>query len=87
MEKNKNFINLRFINLRTFRTFIFDESKSKWVEEKQQLLSQDICVLLDEEEEIIYLWGGLKTSKKRFFIVSYVLYLLFLFQNSLVHKV
>jgi len=66
MEKNNNFINLRFINLRTFRTFIFDESKSKWVEEKQQLLSQDICVLLDEEEEIIYLWGGLKTSKNRF---------------------
>ena len=48
------------------RTFIFDDSKSKWVEEKQQLLSQDLCVLLDDEEEIIYLWRGLKTSKKRF---------------------
>jgi len=48
------------------RTFIFDESKSKWVEEEQQLLSQDICVLLDDEEEIIYLYRGLKTSKKRF---------------------
>ncbi len=48
------------------KAFIFDDSKSKWVEEKQELLSQDICVLLDEEEEIIYLWGGSKTSKKRF---------------------
>ena len=48
------------------RTFLFDDSKSKWVEEKHQLLSEDICVLLDDEEEIIYLWRGLKTSKKRF---------------------
>lgn len=36
------------------------------VEEKEHLLPQDICVFLDDEEEIIYLWKGLKTSKKRF---------------------
>ncbi|MFX1343930.1 MAG: hypothetical protein ACFFBC_02900 [Promethearchaeota archaeon] len=48
------------------KTFRFDDSKSQWVEEKDHLLSQDICVFLDDEEEIIYLWKGLKTSKARF---------------------
>jgi hypothetical protein len=48
------------------KTFRFDDSKSQWVEEKEHLLSQDICVFLDEDKEIIYLWKGLKTSKKRF---------------------
>ncbi|MFX0029758.1 MAG: hypothetical protein ACFE8B_11150, partial [Candidatus Hermodarchaeota archaeon] len=48
------------------RTFIFDDSKSDWVEENQHLLPQDICALLDENEEIVYLWRGLKASKKRF---------------------
>jgi hypothetical protein len=48
------------------KTFRFDDSKSQWVEEKDDLFSQDIFVLLDDEEEIIYLWKGLKTSKSRF---------------------
>lgn len=48
------------------KIFRFDDLKSQWVEEKNHLLSQDICVLLDDEEEIIYLWKGLKTSKARF---------------------
>ena len=48
------------------RTFIFDESKSHWIEEEHRLLSQDICAILDEEKEIIYLWNGPKTNKKKF---------------------
>ena len=48
------------------KTFRFDDSKSQWVEEKEHLLSQDICIFLDDEQEIIYLWKGVKTSKKRF---------------------
>lgn len=48
------------------RTFIFDDSKLQWVEEKHLLLSQDICALLDDEKEIVYLWRGLKASKKTF---------------------
>jgi len=48
------------------KTFRFDDSKSQWVEEKELLLSQDICVFLDDDKEIIYLWKGVKTSKKRF---------------------
>lgn len=48
------------------RTFIFDDSKSHWVEEEHNLLLNDICVILDEEKECIYLWKGPKSSKRRY---------------------
>jgi hypothetical protein len=48
------------------RTFIFDESKSQWVEEEQRFLSQDICAILDEENIKLYLWNGPKSKKKKF---------------------
>ncbi|MFX0006213.1 MAG: hypothetical protein ACFFAV_05725 [Candidatus Hermodarchaeota archaeon] len=48
------------------RTFIFDETKSHWIEEEQHLLSQDICAILDEENVILYLWNGPKSKKKKF---------------------
>jgi len=48
------------------RTFIFDESKSHWIEEEQRLLFQDICAILDEENNILYLWNGPKSKKKKF---------------------
>jgi hypothetical protein len=48
------------------RTFIFDESKSHWIEEEQHILSQDICAILDEENKIIYLWNGPKSKKAKF---------------------
>ena len=48
------------------RTFIFDESKSHWIEEEQRLLSQDICAILDEENVILYLWNGPKSKRKKF---------------------
>ncbi|MFX1455135.1 MAG: hypothetical protein ACFFDB_07135 [Promethearchaeota archaeon] len=48
------------------RTFIFDDSKSQWREEEQGLLSHDMCVILDEEKELIYFWEGLKSNRKRF---------------------
>ncbi|MFX0022374.1 MAG: hypothetical protein ACFE9S_08600 [Candidatus Hermodarchaeota archaeon] len=48
------------------RTFIFDESKSHWIEEEQRILSQDICAILDEENVILYLWNGPKSKKKKF---------------------
>ena len=47
------------------RTFIFDETKSHWIEEEQRLLSQDICAILDEENVILYLWNGPKSKKKK----------------------
>ncbi|MFW9881981.1 MAG: hypothetical protein ACFFG0_53640 [Candidatus Thorarchaeota archaeon] len=47
------------------RTFIFDESKSHWIEEEHHLLSYDICAILDEEKEIIYLWNGPKSNKSK----------------------
>jgi len=48
------------------RTFIFDESKSHWIEEEHRLLSHDVCAILDEEKEIIYLWSGPKSKKAKF---------------------
>ncbi|MFX1309007.1 MAG: hypothetical protein ACFE8C_04855 [Promethearchaeota archaeon] len=48
------------------RTFIFDDSKSHWIEEEHRLLSQDICAILDEEKEIIYIWTGPKSKKANF---------------------
>ncbi|MFX1302982.1 MAG: hypothetical protein ACFFBV_08300 [Promethearchaeota archaeon] len=48
------------------RIFIFDESKSHWIEEEHRLLSHDICAILDEEKEIIYLWSGPKSKKAKF---------------------
>jgi len=48
------------------RTFIFDDSKSHWIEEEHNVLSHDICAILDEEKEIIYLWNGPKSNKAKF---------------------
>ena len=48
------------------RAFIFNNSKSQWKEEEHDLLSHDICAILDEEKEMIYLWGGSKSKKKRY---------------------
>ncbi|MFW9900204.1 MAG: hypothetical protein ACFFDY_02820 [Candidatus Thorarchaeota archaeon] len=47
------------------RTFIFNESKSHWIEE-DGVLSHDICAILDEEREILYLWSGPKSKKSKF---------------------
>ena len=48
------------------RTFIFDDSKSQWKEEEHELLLHDMCVILDEEKELIYLWSGSKSNRKRY---------------------
>jgi len=48
------------------RTFIYDDSKSHWLEEEHNLLAHDICVVLDEEKGILYIWRGSKSSKNRF---------------------
>ncbi len=48
------------------RTFIYNEFKSKWIEEEHRILSYDICAILDEEKEIIYFWSGPKSNKAKF---------------------
>ncbi len=48
------------------RTFIFNEDKSNWLEEERSLLPHDICAILDEENELIYLWSGPKSNKEKF---------------------
>ncbi|UCC20798.1 MAG: hypothetical protein JSV62_05835 [Promethearchaeota archaeon] len=47
------------------RTFIFNDSNSQWIEEEHHLLSHDVCAILDEEKEIIYLWNGPKSNKTK----------------------
>lgn len=48
------------------KTFIFDENKSHWLEEENRFLSHDICAILDEDKETIYLWSGPKSKKDKF---------------------
>lgn len=48
------------------KTFIFDENKSHWLEEEHHFLSHDICAILDEDKETIYLWSGSKSRKDKF---------------------
>jgi len=48
------------------RTFIYNESKSQWIEEEHRILSYDLCAILDEEKEIIYFWSGPKSNKAKF---------------------
>ncbi len=47
------------------RTYIFNESKSNWIEEDQRLLLHDICIFLDEKNKKIYIWNGPKCSKEK----------------------
>jgi hypothetical protein len=48
------------------RTFIFDDSESHWIEEESNILAHDVSAILDEENEIIYLWEGPKSKKEKF---------------------
>ncbi|MFW9827895.1 MAG: hypothetical protein ACFFEY_09900 [Candidatus Thorarchaeota archaeon] len=48
------------------RTFVYDETKSNWIEEDKNILSHDFCAILDEDNEIIYLWNGPKSNKTKF---------------------
>lgn len=50
--------------MRMIRTYIYHEDKNNWLEE-DYLLLHDLCAFLDEEDNIIYLWNGPKSSQKR----------------------
>jgi hypothetical protein len=47
------------------KTYIFDEANKNWIEERSSLLYHDLCALLDEERNIIYIWNGPKSSQVR----------------------
>ncbi len=47
------------------RTFIFNEKNENWIEEEENLLLHDSCVLLDENVRIAYLWNGPKTTPQK----------------------
>jgi hypothetical protein len=48
------------------RAFIFIDSKSQWTKEEHGLLPHEICAILDEEKEMIYLWSKSKSTRKRY---------------------
>ncbi|MFW9945235.1 MAG: hypothetical protein ACFFDX_00245 [Candidatus Odinarchaeota archaeon] len=48
------------------RSFIFNEIKNNWVEEDEYLFYHDLCAFLDEENQILYLWRGPKSTKARY---------------------
>jgi len=47
------------------KTYIFDDANKKWIEEDKSLLYHDLCAILDEERNIIYLWNGPKSSQEK----------------------
>ncbi|NVM18307.1 MAG: hypothetical protein HWN80_11375 [Candidatus Lokiarchaeota archaeon] len=47
------------------KTYIFDEANKKWIEEDKSLLYHDLCAILDEERNTIYLWNGPKSSQEK----------------------
>lgn len=47
------------------RTYIYNEDKKVWLEE-ESLLLHDLCAILDEDDKILYIWNGPKSSPERF---------------------
>jgi hypothetical protein len=48
------------------KTFIYEESKGKWLEEQRSLFLFDVCAILDDEARKIYVWKGPKITKSKF---------------------
>ena len=46
------------------RTYIFDQDKKVWLEE-ESLLLHDLCAILDEDKQNLYIWNGPKSSPER----------------------
>ena len=47
------------------KAYIFDEANKKWIEEDKSLLYHDLCAILDEDHNIIYIWNGPKSSQEK----------------------
>lgn len=45
------------------RTYIYNAINDTWVEEEHELLFHDICAILDDDLNKIYLWKGPKSTK------------------------
>lgn len=48
------------------RSFIFNEIKNNWIEEDEYLFYHDLCAFLDEDNKIVYLWRGPRSTKARY---------------------
>lgn len=47
------------------RAYVYNDEKKVWLEE-ESLLMHDLCAILDEDEKILYLWKGPKSSSALF---------------------
>ncbi|TFG30714.1 MAG: hypothetical protein EU532_00035 [Promethearchaeota archaeon] len=45
------------------RAYVYNEEKKVWLEE-ESLLLHDLCAILDEDDKILYLWKGPKSSSQ-----------------------
>ena len=45
------------------RTYIYNAINNTWIEEEYELLFHDICAILDDDLNKIYLWKGPKSTK------------------------
>lgn len=45
------------------RAYVYNEEKKVWLEE-ESLLLHDLCAILDEDEKILYIWNGPKSSSE-----------------------
>ena len=43
------------------RAYIYNEEKKVWLEE-ESILKHDLCAILDDDEKILYIWNGPKSS-------------------------
>jgi hypothetical protein len=46
------------------RTYIYNEDKKVWLEE-ESLLLHDLCAILDEDDNFLYIWNGPKSPPER----------------------
>lgn len=47
------------------RAYVFQDDKNNWIESEEVLLYHDLCAILDDEEKVIYLWNGPKSTKEK----------------------
>ena len=45
------------------RAYIYNEENKVWLEE-ESLLKHDLCAILDDDEKILYIWNGPKSSSE-----------------------
>ncbi|TXT60475.1 MAG: membrane protein of unknown function [Promethearchaeota archaeon] len=47
------------------KLYTYKKLRNEWIQEDQVLLLQDVCVILDQKNSILYLWTGPKAKKEK----------------------